>query len=609
MVLFYNRNHRIRFIAWLLFVSHFINCSIVESSFANSQLKQHRKSHVPPVFRWADQQQSQQPPSALHQSTVPSLPCVPTLDAAGLLPPSMYFDTSVTNSTIIENNEIVHKPTCRIQISWDISLPQQQPVTSVRGGEMIEITREDVCTMVSNVQRSLDHGLTTFQLKPYTSVANQLQYDIYRALIDTTPKSILDQQSQIIIPFRLEDVVKENTDSTTSATQSISTKSVRSHLLALLDRLGTDCIDNLQIQFPTSMVHDNDGRQQPVSTKNNHLTSVVGYDPTKTQSNNQRLDDRYYFDLIYQLQELVREGYIRSISSKDLSSTMHQHIQNNQLHTLLNTNQMDVNLCRISPLYKTSPPTTGHNSRNPDSSCYIPQHFIASNPLAGGWLVDRYHPGPPSQHQHLRPKHAYASANWFRTLPRKEQWNWDQNIVQSWIMSTPRRRNSKAGSDAGHFDFDAIWNIYQNDLMTPLRDMAQKHGVSVASVVLRWTLQQHEQAPSPSTKAGHRNAVCSSTVVSCRLLPEQMYWDTHRPFSTVMDRLQQIREVLRFSLDDEDIEQLWELSSNINPEPHLSFNENNNYYDGNAEPSSSGLFIPKRYKSDPTICVEELVIP
>ena len=596
MFLFYNRNHRIRFIAaWLLFVTlNFINCSIVESSFAISQHKQHQRSHLSPLFRCANQQQSRQPLSALHQSPVQSLPCVPTLDAAGLLPPSMYFDTAVTNSTILKSNDIVHKPTCRIQISWDIDLPQQQPVSSVRAGEMIEVTKEDVCTMVSNIQRSLDHGLTTFQLKPYTSVANQLQYDIYRALIDTTPKTILDQQSQISIPFRLEDVLEENTDSTTAAKQSITTKSVRSHLLTLLDRLGTDCIDNLQIQFPKPMVHDNDGRHQPVSTKNNHLTSVVGYDPTRVQSNNQRVDDRYYFDLMYQLQELVREGYIRSMSSKDLSSTMHQHLQNNQLHTLLNTNQMDANLCNISPLYKTTPPTTGHNSRYPDSSCYIPQYFIASNPLAGGWLVDRYHPGPPSQYQHLRTKYTYASKHWFRTLPRKEQWNWDQNIVQSWIMSTPRRRNSIAGNDAGHFDFEKVWNIYQTELMTPLRDMAQKHGVSVASVVLRWTLQQHEQAPPPLTNVRHRNAVCKSTVVSCRLLPERMYWDTHRPFTTVTDRLQQIREVLRFSLDDEDIEQLWELSSNIHPETHLSFNENNNYYDDIAEQSSSGLFIPKR---------------
>jgi Aldo/keto reductase family len=374
MFLFYNRNHRIRFIAaWLLFVTlNFINCSIVESSFAISQHKQHQRSHLLPLFRCVDQQQSRQPLSALHQSPVQSLPCVPTLDAAGLLPPFMYFDTTVTNSTFLKSNDIV-KPTCRIQISWDIDLPQQQHVSSLRAGEMIEVTKEDVCTMVSNIQRSLDHGLTTFQLKPYTSVANQLQYDIYRALIDTTPKAILDQQSQIIIPFRLVDVLEENTDSTTSAKQSISTKSVRSHLLTLLDRLGTDCIDNLQIQFPKSIVHDYDGRQQPVSTKNNHLTSVV-------QSNNQRVDDRYYFDLMYQLQELVQEGYIRSMSSKDLSSTMHQHLQNNQLHTLLNTNQMDANLCTVSPLFKTTPPTTGHNSRHPDSSCYIPQYFIASNP-------------------------------------------------------------------------------------------------------------------------------------------------------------------------------------------------------------------------------------
>jgi diketogulonate reductase-like aldo/keto reductase len=453
------------------------------------------------------------------------------------------------------------------------------------GGEIAEITKEDVCNMVSNMQHAIDHGLTTLQLKPYTdsSKSKQLQYDVYQTLIEQTPKSILEQQSQIIVPVSIDDVL-ETKD---FAIKSISSKSVRNHVLTLLDRLGTDCLDNIQIRFPNSVDHNTRSITSKMSTKNNHLTSKIGYDVMTAQfdNNQRRVDDRYYFDMIYELQELVREGYVRSISSKDLTSTMYQHIQSNHLHTLFNTNQLDLNLCRITPLIKAQPPV-GQNSETDTTS--ITQHTIAANPLAGGWLVDRYF---VESHHHLRQKRTPTSA-WFRSLSQQEQWNWDQNIVQSW-MSTRRTKQASSVGASNH-DFGAVWDVYQMELLKPLRDIAMKHGVSVASVVLRWTLQQHEHVPTTNAAMSRHSAMCSSTVISCRLLPEHMYWDTHRPFTTVTERVQQLREVLRFTLDDDDIEKLWTLSSYIEPVVPDPIIVNNNYYDDNIEVSSSGLYIPKR---------------
>jgi diketogulonate reductase-like aldo/keto reductase len=546
------------------------------SSFINNHQRHRRGS--PALFYKSKQQEQQQPPIFPKRSILAPLPHVPTLDTSGLLPPATYYDTTIPNSTIAIPAGIEHKPTCRIQIAWDISLQQPQHGASI-GGEMNEITKEDVCNMVSNMQHAMDHGLTTFQLKPYiaSSTTNQLQYDIYRTLMDQTPKSILEQQSQIIVPLCIDDVL-ESTDST-SAIKSISSKSVRTHILTLLDRLGIDCLDNVQIQFPDSVVDSGRRDATKITTKNNHLTSIVGYDPMTAQySNKMRVDDRYYFDLIYELQELVREGYIRSISSRDLTNTMHQQIQNNQLHSLLNTNQMDLNLCHVSPLIKTQHETDQYGNKD---SFFTPQHTIAANPLAGGWLVDRYF----EPRRHLRQKR--PTSTWFRSLSLQEQWNWDRNIVQSWMSS-----RQIAGS-VGH-DFDSVWSVYQTELMQPLRNVARKHGVSIASVVLRWTLQQHEHAQSPNGALCRHTAACSSTVISCRLLPEHIYWDTHRPFTTVVERVQQIREVFRFKLDNDDIETLWDLSSYVEPVQQLSSHDNNNYYDDDIEVTSTGLFIPKR---------------
>ena len=294
---------------------------------------------------------------------------------------------------------------------------------------------------------------------------------------------------------------------------------------------------------------------------------------TTQYSKIKRVDDRYYFDLIYELQELVREGYIRSITSKDLTNTMYEHIQSNHLHTLFTTNQMDLNLCCVAPLRNTQ-----HPGRN---SFFIPQHTVAANPLAGGWLADRYY----EPQQHLRQKR--PTSTWLRSLSLQEQWNWDRNIVQSWMPTRRTKRNSVVSNE---YDFDSVWNVYQAEFIEPLRVIARKHGVSVASVVLRWTLQQHEQVQSNQIR---HSAVHSSTVISCRLLPEHVYWDTHRPFTTVIDRVQQIREVLRFALDDDDIEKLWECSSHVEPVSQVSFNDINNYYD-EVEELPNGLFIPKR---------------
>jgi diketogulonate reductase-like aldo/keto reductase len=491
-----------------------------------------------------------------------SLPCVPTLDTSGLLPLGTYYLEAPNSTSSSLQSCIPAKPTCRIQIAWDVSLPDP---SSTR--QPIDISQQDISSMISNMQHALDHGLTTFQLKPYSSSSStdQLQYSVYKALIYDTPKSVLDQQCQFMVPLFIHDALTTTTTdvSKNSIGYTISSQSVRKHITSLLDRLGTDSLDCVQIQFPIPSGNDryDDGRSD---TDIKHMRSQID-----------RIDVRYYLELLYELQELVRDGYIRSISMKDCSNEMYKKIRQADLHSLLYTNQIDANICRISPLIL--PQHIGIVSSD-ITELQIP-NIVAANPLAGGWLTDRFW-GEKLQ----RP-----TSEWIQTLSYKEKWNWEKNVVQEWLSSVSEKSLSPT-------DYHSIWDTYQAQLMKPLHDIARKHSVSISSIVLRWMLQQQErQKQHHSTDV----QICdvSSTVVSCRLLPEQYYWDIYQPHTTVNERVQQLREVVQFALDDDDMNILWNLSGHNNR--HLQgqssndLNEFDTFSNKDAELLSNGLYIPK----------------
>ena len=146
---------------------------------------------------------------------------------------------------------------------------------------------------------------------------------------------------------------------------------------------------------------------------------------------------------------------------------------------------------------------------------------------------------------------------WEFRLAERRQWN---THVRAWT----KRKGYQSSGDPRDSDL-CLWNIYQEELLSPLEDMAQKHGVSVASVLLRWSLQLDHVA---------------STAVTCRLV----YPDDgakRRP------RAQALREVFTFCLDDVDMAELWELSGRIEANHlHVDFNEEM------MMESENGLLLP-----------------
>jgi hypothetical protein len=132
------------------------------------------------------------------QEEVPRIPCVPSLDADGPLPPGAY--------QLLGNAEYEPVPTCLLTVAV--------------GSEDVDLSR---------MHRFIDCGLTTFQFQ-------RSQVDIYGRLRAETPNSVL-RGCHFVVPF------------TTPSTSVMAHPSiVRDTVLQSLRRTGGDCIDTLQVE-------------------------------------------------------------------------------------------------------------------------------------------------------------------------------------------------------------------------------------------------------------------------------------------------------------------------------------------------------------------------
>ena len=145
--------------------------------------------------------------------------------------------------------------------------------------------------------------------------------------------------------------------------------------------------------------------------------------------------------------------------------------------------------------------------------------LLISSPLGGGMLTNKF--------ANLK----YEPPPWELTPTERNHLN---RTVALW---------AKKHSD------DNRWKVYQDKMMDTLCNIALKHRVSVASVSLRWAIQLNHVA---------------SVIVTCGL--GDMRDD--RPFEWP----EQLRQVFRFELDDEDMERLWEASgeAELVKEPHFN---------------------------------------
>jgi aryl-alcohol dehydrogenase-like predicted oxidoreductase len=473
-------------------------------------------------------------------------PYVPTLDASGLLPRSTYYCRPSNSATET-------KPTCRLQIAWDIAPPSSN--------SMMDVTPEDREFMVSAMQNAVDHGLTTFQMKTYAhSQCNRLQDELYQLFLKDTPKSVVNEQCEIIVPLQIQDVV-----ATTPGRETVSSLSVRTAITTLLDRLQSDCLDNVQISFPQQM---------------------------RVPSDIPILDDnRFHLDLLYELQELQRAGHIRSISTKGLSSDFYTNaVQPAGLHTLISSNVMDASLCRIQPLLRHHLYCHRQKSKKPSVTTHVP-FSVAANPLAGSWLTDRYLLLDTQNYRGSSKSSISSSPDWFSKLSAPEKANWNRNVVQGgWTRHREWSGNEEDINEPP--SFRSTWEMYRAQVMTPLQEIARKHDVATASIALRWLLQaDRKNFPAENEQI---YPLLASTVVSCRLLPEHFCWD--RPYTYPSKRIQQLREVVKFELDEDDMECLWTLSGGNTHESALGDTDETwlSSDEDRLEASSTGLFLPKR---------------
>jgi aryl-alcohol dehydrogenase-like predicted oxidoreductase len=400
------------------------------------------------------------------------LPCVPTLDKEGHLPLGAYL---LHGDPIYEPKE-----TCRLAVAIDV--PALRVI--LKGGD------SSTLPAVEKMQDLLDAGLTTFQLKASSQEHQHWAEDhILGRLRQDTPPSVMNQ-CHLTIPIALPSEKR---------TTGVTASSVRKTVLESLLRVGGDSIDCLQIQ------HNKDSSSPHV------------------------------FDILEILEELKREGLVRSVGGRNVPSHVIRAARDYGF--ALDSNQLDVNLLDPSAY-----------SLEQQQLCEdIGAPLFLSSPLAGGLLTNRY----TEREDMPRP--------WAFRLAERRRWNTDLRV---WA---DRQGYTSNGADDDYW----LWEAYQSKLLATLEMIALKHGASIASVVLRWSLQLQHVA---------------STIVTCQLVhPDD---GLRRKF-----RGQELREVFRFRLDEDDMQQLWELSGRAEPQQlHMDSEENDSMFDEMME-DESGLFL------------------
>jgi len=506
----------------------------------------------------------------------PQLPCVPTLDQDGPLPPGAYYNYDGSNAS----NNVDAKPTCRISVALNL-LNRDANLNNLRDdGENSDII-VNAQDAVDGVQELVDAGFTSFQLKTDSvsmwGIQQQVtgvflrewgEENVYGRLRRETPASVLDRCS-LTTSLSLSSLLELRPSPDTSsrmARQPIyggsgaMTTKIRETILASLNRIGGDAIDNLQVDFPTGAPSARSNRQ----------------------------DVEYYcLDLLDFLQDMKREGFIRSVSGRNFP--VHLLRMSDQYGFPLEGNQIDSNLFTDNlgelPLYE-----------NDDDGCNVLGNIpmAASGSLAGGLLTDRHVgrdavvvPRPwrltPEERYHLK-----------RGLPR-------------WVAAGATASETRAADNDNErfLSMQEVWDAYRTELLEEtFQQIAFKHRVSIASVALRWTLQRQSSLsqlralPLANNHGGSGASIFDCTVVSCRMELQER----KKP------RGQELRQVFTFALDDDDMEQLWMISTQgrllkrqqqqnrrQNEQEHADFREEEemmNLSSMNRDEDRGGLFLP-----------------
>ena len=213
----------------------------------------------------------------------------------------------------------------------------------------------------------------------------------------------------------------------------------------------------------------------------------------------------YILDILDILFEMKREGLIRSLIGVNMPQSLLDDAETCGFK--IDSNQIACNLLNPNQFFDQ---TTGLKN---DSK----KKLLYSSPLAGGILSDDFFlnkfSSPPPY-----------------SMSRAKNWH-IENSVRGWA----KRHH---GDNVKEVRNGEIWDDFHSRFYGTLKDIALKHQVSVSSIALRWAMQ-----------IGNLGSVVVASGFNGLN-------DDDRPFV----RPHSLRQIYSFHLDDEDMEQLWDVS-------------------------------------------------
>jgi aryl-alcohol dehydrogenase-like predicted oxidoreductase len=450
-------------------------------------------------------------PKEEEDASVDRVPCIRDLDKEGPLPAGAY----------LPHSDPVYdpQPICRLTVAVDLTYGLDQK----DGDSDMEPSK-----IVASMQKFLDAGMASFQLKTSnnsrrnanTDATSGLQAwgeeEIFGRLRKETPAFAL-RNCHLVVPLHIPGP---------DAVGTVTASSIRQTVLASLERTGSDCIDTIQL-LPNP------------------------YSP-------------YAMDVLDCLQDLKREGYVRSVAGKSLDWRLIREAH--RCGFCIDSNQVDGNL--LDPV----------NFDNPEQklACQdLGTKLLVAGPLAGGLLSGRHYVEQQEGRRRRRRDSRLLSPSQEMEQARSRRNRPPFNPSESHHLETTL---VQWGERHGQQDSDDLlsatrWKLFQSKMLSTMHEVAQKHDVSVSTVALRWTLQTQHVA---------------ATVVSCRLLSSE---DVNP--QVLRDRPKQLRQVFQLQLDDEDMERLWEVSGRLAPEPYDGDRDDEEELYMEMMESKKGLFLPR----------------
>jgi aryl-alcohol dehydrogenase-like predicted oxidoreductase len=247
--------------------------------------------------------------------------------------------------------------------------------------------------------------------------------------------------------------------------RQISTSTVRATVFDLLSRMQSNSLDTLLVPYRSD------------------------------------LQSQYLFEVLDVLQDMQRDGYIRSIGVEDWPFELIEEAKSYGL---------SIDICQRSGNLLLPSPQDGLQRFN------ITEWW--TNPLAGNFLSDTFVD---------RSQAPWRASGW------KE--------IQRWFDIKKKPKKSVSDTE--------LWRVFQNEVYRTLQQLSWKYEMTIATIILRWSLQEKIKS--------NRNVSPSSVVYPIFFMEE--------PEDLLAKQLRDLRDVVRFQLNDEDLEALNAIAARPKP--------------------------------------------